>query len=290
MADAPVTSPATTSRPSAAVPIALTIAGSDSGGGAGIQADLKTFAACGVYGASVITAVTAQNTRAVSAVHVVPPEIVAAQIDAVLSDLEVRATKVGMVARQDVVEAIVAGLERWSSATPLVVDPVMIATSGDSLLAPGAVAAVRDKLLPRATLITPNLPEAAALLGEAVATDAIDIERQGRALLAIGCGAVLIKGGHAAGPESVDYLFTADRVARFAAPRLASANTHGTGCTLSSAIAAHLARGDDLVAAVSAAKAYITAAIAGADRLRVGRGHGPVHHFHAIEALPSRST
>lgn len=287
VADAPATSPAMTSSCIAPMPIALTIAGSDSGGGAGIQADLKTFAACGVYGASVITAVTAQNTRGVSAVHVVPAEIVAAQIDAVLSDLDVRAIKVGMVARQDVIEAIVAGLERWSSAAPLVVDPVMIATSGDSLLAPGTVAALRDELLRRADLITPNLPEAAALLGESVAADEAAIERQGRALLAIGCGAVLIKGGHAAGPESVDHLFTADEVVRFAAPRIASANTHGTGCTLSSAIAAHLAHGEELVAAVSAAKAYVSAAIAAADRLRVGHGHGPVHHFHTIEAPPS---
>lgn len=265
-----------------AVAIALTIAGSDSSGGAGIQADLKTFAACGVYGASVITAITAQNTRGVSAVHVVPADIVGAQIDAVFSDLDVRAVKIGMVARQDVVEAIVAGLARWSSV-PLVVDPVMIATSGDSLLLPGAVAVLRDRLLPRATLITPNLPEAAALLGEAVAADDASIERQGRALLALGCAAVLIKGGHGAGPESVDHLFTADRTMRFPAPRLDTANTHGTGCTLSSAIAAFLARGEDLVAAVGAAKAYVTAAIAAADRLSVGRGHGPVHHFHAIK-------
>jgi hydroxymethylpyrimidine/phosphomethylpyrimidine kinase len=264
------------------VPIALTIAGSDSGGGAGIQADLKTFAACGVYGASVITAVTAQNTQGVSAVHVVPPEIVAAQIEAVFTDLDVRAVKVGMVARQDVVEAIVAGLARWTTV-PLVVDPVMIATSGDSLLAPGAIAVLRDRLLPRATLITPNLPEAAALLGEAVAADDAAVARQGQALLAIGCGAVLIKGGHGSGPESADHLFTADRVVRFAAPRLATTNTHGTGCTLSSAIAAFLARGEDLVDAVGSAKAYVTGAIAAADRLAVGRGHGPVHHFHAIK-------
>lgn len=264
------------------VPIALTIAGSDSGGGAGIQADLKTFAACGVYGASVITAVTAQNTKGVSAVHVVPADIVAAQIDAVFSDLDVRAVKIGMVARQDVVEAIVAGLARWTPA-PLVVDPVMIATSGDSLLAPDAVAVLRDRLLPRATLITPNLPEAAALLGETVAADDAAIARQGRALLAIGCEAVLIKGGHGSGPESIDHLFTADGIVRFPAPRLDTANTHGTGCTLSSAIAAFLARGEDLVSAVGAAKAYVTAAITAADRLAVGRGHGPVHHFHAIK-------
>jgi hydroxymethylpyrimidine/phosphomethylpyrimidine kinase len=265
------------------IPIALTIAGSDSSGGAGIQADLKTFAACGVYGASVITALTAQNTQGVSAVHVVPAEFVTAQLDAVFSDLDVNAVKIGMVAQRDVVEAIVAGLERWSPPH-LVVDPVMIATSGDRLLAPEAVAVLRDQLVPHAQLITPNLPEAAALLGVAVAASESEIERQGRQLLALGCAAVLIKGGHGTGAESIDYLFDAGATVRFAAPRLATANTHGTGCSLSSAIAAGLAKGEDLGTAVGHAKVYISAAIAAADRLRVGRGHGPVHHFHAFDA------
>jgi hydroxymethylpyrimidine/phosphomethylpyrimidine kinase len=263
------------------IPIALAIAGSDCSGGAGIQADLKTFAACAVYGASVITALTAQNTQGVSAIHVVPADFVTAQLDAVFGDLDVRAVKVGMVARQDVVGAIVGSLMRWSPPH-LVIDPVMVATSGDRLLAPAAVAALRDQLIPRAHLITPNLPEAAALLDDAMATDDRGIERQGRQLLALGCGAVLIKGGHGTGPESVDYLFAKDGMVRFAAPRLATTHTHGTGCSLSSAIAAYLARGDDLGVAVGRAKAYVSAAIAAADRLKVGSGHGPLHHFYAF--------
>jgi hydroxymethylpyrimidine/phosphomethylpyrimidine kinase len=263
------------------MPIALTIAGSDSGGGAGIQADLKTFSACGAYGASVITAITAQNTRGVTAVHVVPAEIVGAQIDAVLSDLGVAAIKVGMVADAAIVDAIVAALSRWP-ARPLVVDPVMIATSGDRLLAPEAIGALRERLLPLASLVTPNLPEAAALVGEPVAGDEAAVVRQGEALLARGCRAVLIKGGHGGGNESVDHLLTPAGHRRFAAPRVATANTHGTGCTLSAAIAAALAKGEDLATAVGFAKHYVTAAIAAADRLRVGQGHGPVHHFHAF--------
>jgi hydroxymethylpyrimidine/phosphomethylpyrimidine kinase len=267
------------------IPIALTIAGSDPSGGAGVQADLKTFAACGVYGASVITALTAQNTRGVTAVHVVPADFVTAQLDAVFADLDVRAVKTGMLARSDVIAAVVAGLTRWSPPN-LVVDPVMIATSGDALLTPDAVVTLRETLLPLARLITPNLPEAATLLGEAVAARESDIERQGRALLALGCGAVLIKGGHGTGVESTDYLFDAHGVARFSAPRLATTNTHGTGCTLASAIAAGLAKGADLVSAVRQAKDFVTAAIAAADRLAVGHGHGPVHHFHAWDEPP----
>jgi hydroxymethylpyrimidine/phosphomethylpyrimidine kinase len=264
------------------IPIALTIAGSDSSGGAGIQADLKTFAACGVYGASVITALTAQNTKGVAAIHAVPAEFVSAQLDAVFGDLDVKAVKIGMVAERNVIEAIVNGLTRWS-APHLVVDPVMIATSGDRLLAPDAIEALRHKLIPRAELITPNLPEAAALLDESVASSEQEIERQGQRLLTLGCGAVLIKGGHGEGVESVDYLIDRQSAVRLAAPRIATANTHGTGCTLSSAIAAGLAKGEPLEAAVRAAKAYISAAIMAADRLRVGRGHGPVHHFHAFD-------
>ena len=265
------------------IPIALTIAGSDSGGGAGIQADLKTFSACGVYGASAIIALIAQNTRGVSGIHDVPAAFVTAQIDAVFDDLDVRAVKIGMVSRRDVIEAIAAALARWSPRH-VVVDPVMVATSGDRLLAPDAVDAVRRLLIPRAKIITPNLPEAAALLDDAVATTEAGIERQGERLLALGCAAVLVKGGHGDGPQSIDYLFRRDGVVRFAAPRIATRNTHGTGCTLSSAIAAGLAKGRPLEAAVREAKAYISAAIASADRLDVGHGHGPVHHFHAFDA------
>ncbi len=263
------------------IPIALTIAGSDPSGGAGIQADLKTFAARGVYGASVITALTAQNTQGVTGIHDVPPPFITAQIDSVFSDLDVRAVKIGMVARRDAIDAIVAGLGRWSPPA-VVADPVMVATSGDRLLAPDAIDALRDRLIPRATLITPNLPEAAALLDDAIATTETAIVDQGRRLLALGCGAVLIKGGHGDGPESVDYLIGSDFTVRLAAPRIATRNTHGTGCSLSSAVAAGLAKGEALEAAVRAAKAYISAAIAAADRLAVGHGHGPIHHFHAV--------
>ncbi|HEY8332232.1 MAG TPA: bifunctional hydroxymethylpyrimidine kinase/phosphomethylpyrimidine kinase [Tardiphaga sp.] len=261
------------------IPIALTIAGSDSSGGAGIQADLKTFAASGVYGASVITALTAQNTKAVTAIHPVPAAFVTAQIDAVFDDLDVCAVKIGMVAQRDVIEAIAAGLARWSPAH-VVLDPVMVATSGDRLLVADAVAALRTDLIPRATIITPNLPEAAALLDEPIAESESAIADQGRRLLALGCAHVLIKGGHGHGTESTDYLIGADQVVALPAPRVATTNTHGTGCTLSSAIAAALAKGDDLETAVRSAKSYISAAIAAADRLAVGHGHGPVHHFH----------
>ncbi len=260
-------------------PIALTIAGSDSSGGAGIQADLKTFAALGVYGASVITALTAQNTNGVSGIHQVPPDFVTAQIDAVFSDLAVGAVKIGMVAQLATVDAIAAGLERWSPKY-VVLDPVMVATSGDRLLPPDAVGALLTKLFPRASLITPNLPEAAALLDEPVAAGEAAIENQGRRLLAMGCAAVLIKGGHGQGADSTDYLVTASRTVALPAPRLATNNTHGTGCSLSSAIAAGLAKGEDMETAVGNAKAWISAAIAAADRFAVGHGHGPIHHFH----------
>jgi hydroxymethylpyrimidine/phosphomethylpyrimidine kinase len=264
------------------IPIALTIAGSDSSGGAGIQADLKTFAACGVYGASVIAALTAQNTQGVTAIHQVPPEFITAQIDAVFSDLDVRAVKIGMVSQRAAIEAIAAGLERWSGGQ-VVVDPVMVATSGDRLLAADAIDALRKLLIPRAALITPNLPEAAALLDAPVAQLERDIVDQGERLLALGCAAVLIKGGHGEGAESTDYLIGTGGVITLAAPRIATRNTHGTGCTLSSAIAAGLAKGESLETSVRQAKVYITAAIAAADRLNVGRGHGPVHHFHAFD-------
>jgi hydroxymethylpyrimidine/phosphomethylpyrimidine kinase len=260
-------------------PVALTIAGSDSSGGAGIQADLKTFAALGVYGASAITALTAQNTKGVTGIHAVPPEFVVEQIDAVFGDLVVGAVKIGMVAQLAVIEAIVASLNRWSPKR-IVVDPVMVATSGDRLLNPGAVEALRRDLIPIASIITPNLPEAAALLDEAVASDAVAIVQQAKRLLALGCPTVLIKGGHGEGSESVDYLVRADGVIALPAPRVATKNTHGTGCSLSSAIAAGLAKGEALETAVRNAKSFVSTAIAEADRFAVGHGHGPVHHFH----------
>ena len=260
-------------------PIALTIAGSDSSGGAGIQADLKTFAALGVYGASVITALTAQNTNGVSGIHLVPADFVTAQIDAVFGDLEVKAVKIGMVAQLATIDAIVAGLKRWSPRH-IVLDPVMVATSGDRLLAADAVERLRTALIPLASLLTPNLPEAAALLDEEIAASEAAIERQGKRLLELGCRAVLIKGGHGQGAESTDYLFGGNGVIALTAPRIATKNTHGTGCSLSSAIAAGLGKGDELETAVRNAKAWVSAAIAAADRLGVGHGHGPIHHFH----------
>jgi hydroxymethylpyrimidine/phosphomethylpyrimidine kinase len=260
-------------------PAALTIAGSDSSGGAGIQADLKTFAALGVYGASVITALTAQNTQGVTGIHQVPADFVTAQIDAVFADLDVGAVKIGLVAELSVIAAIAAGLQRWSPKH-VVLDPVMVATSGDRLLAEDAVEALRATLVPRASILTPNLPEAAALLGEPVASSEAAIESQGRRLLALGCPAVLIKGGHGQGSESVDYLVRESGAIALAAPRVATQNTHGTGCSLSSAIAAGLAKGEDLETAVRGAKAFVSAAITASDRFSVGHGHGPIHHFH----------
>jgi hydroxymethylpyrimidine/phosphomethylpyrimidine kinase len=260
-------------------PIALTIAGSDSGGGAGIQADLKTFAALGVYGASVITALTAQNTREVAAIHEVPAAFVTAQIDAVLGDLAVGAVKIGMLGNASVVAAVAAGLARWKAAN-VVLDPVLVASSGKRLLAPDAIEVLKRDLMPRARLVTPNLPEAAALLDTSVATSEAEIEAQAERLLALGAAAVLVKGGHGDGAESVDLLVDGQSVQRFAAPRIATRNTHGTGCTLSSAIAAGLAKGLSLGHATREAKDFVTAAIATADQLAVGQGHGPLHHFH----------
>ncbi|AWN36391.1 bifunctional hydroxymethylpyrimidine kinase/phosphomethylpyrimidine kinase [Methylobacterium radiodurans] len=261
--------------------IALTIAGSDSGGGAGIQADLKTFSALGVYGASVITALTAQNTLGVQAIHDVPADFVTAQCDSVFSDLAVAAVKIGMLSRAPVIAAVAAALDHHAGTIPVVLDPVMVATSGDRLIGDDAVAALSSTLMPRADLITPNLPEAAALLDEAVAVGEAEAEAQGHRLLRLGARAVLIKGGHGEGAESVDLLVTPAGVRRFPAPRAATRNTHGTGCTLSAAVAAGLARGLDLPDAVGAAKTYVSGAIAAADRLMIGRGNGPVHHFFA---------
>lgn len=260
-------------------PIAVTIAGSDSGGGAGIQADLKTFSALGVYGASVITALTAQNTLSVSGIHDVPADFVAAQIDAVFSDLAVNAVKIGMLSQPAVIEAVAAGLARWNQSN-VVLDPVMVATSGGRLLSPEAVEVLKRMLIPRALVITPNLPEAAALLDCAVARNEDEMRAQAVRLVERGARAVLIKGGHGEGAESVDILLAPGSYTRLAAARIATKNTHGTGCTLSSAIAAGLAKGLDLIAAVREAKAYVSAAIAASERLRVGAGRGPVHHFY----------
>ncbi|MEI4486977.1 bifunctional hydroxymethylpyrimidine kinase/phosphomethylpyrimidine kinase [Frigidibacter sp. MR17.14] len=260
--------------------VALTIAGSDSGGGAGIQADLKTFSALGVFGASALTAVTAQNTVGVQGVAAIAPEMVAAQIRSVLEDIRVDAVKIGMLATPEVIAAVAGALKDY--AGPVVLDPVMVAKSGDALLTEPAVAALVSGLLPRATLLTPNLPEAARLLGTAPAATRDAAEAQGHALLALGARAVLMKGGHAEGAVCTDLLVTPGGTLAFEAPRLPTGNTHGTGCTLSSAIAAGLARGLALPAAVAQAHGWLHRAIAGADALKIGAGHGPVHHFHAL--------
>lgn len=261
-------------------PIAVTIAGSDSSGGAGIQADLKTFSALGVYGASVIAALTAQNTKGVTAIHDVPSDFITAQIDAVFSDLEVGAVKIGMLSQPATIRAVADGLDKYRQHK-IVLDPVMVAASGDRLLAGEAVEVLRDVLIPRALVITPNLPEAAALLETTVAETEAQMQEQGEKLLALGAKAVLMKGGHGTGAESVDLLVAPTSVARLAAARVPTQNTHGTGCTLSSAIAAGLAKNLPLAEAVREAKAYLTASIGAADKLTIGEGHGPVHHFHA---------
>ena len=259
------------------VPIALTIAGSDSSAGAGIQADLKTFAALGVYGASVITAITVQNTKRIFAIHDVPTDFIAAQIDAVLTDLDVAAVKVGMMYTAAAVDVVAAALERYRPRN-VVLDPALVASSGDQLLQSNALGRLRE-LIGRVRVVTPNLLEAATLLDTLPARDEDEMRAQAESLLALGPGAVLIKGGHGGGPESVDILVEPGSHLRFAAPRMAVRNTHGTGCTFASAIAAGLAKGLSLEQAAREAKTYVSAAIAAADRLGVGSGRGPLHHF-----------
>ncbi|WP_175753861.1 bifunctional hydroxymethylpyrimidine kinase/phosphomethylpyrimidine kinase [Burkholderia ambifaria] len=262
------------------IPNVLTIAGSDSGGGAGIQADLKTFSALGAYGASVITALTAQNTCGVSGVHAPDAAFVTAQLDAVFDDIRIDAVKIGMLANAAIVHAVADALRRYAPRF-VVLDTVMISKSSHALLAPDAVDALRDALLPLATLVTPNLPEAAALLGDTPATTEDDMVRQGHALLQAGANAVLMKGGHLPdAATSPDWLVDAAHAVRLGGTRVPVSNTHGTGCTLSSAIAALLPQRPDLESAVRDAKVYLTGAIAASGQLDVGHGVGPVHHFH----------
>jgi hydroxymethylpyrimidine/phosphomethylpyrimidine kinase len=310
-------------RVSERLPVVLTIAGSDSGAGAGIQADLKTFAALGVYGTCAITAVTAQNTMGVSDIHYVPPQSVAAQIDAVLEDFDITAIKIGMLGAAEIVEAVADRLGGLPSPQPssasggggaasgsaalaessqghgesllpfageggrakrgrmrvrpfVVYDPVMTASSGDALSKEGFLDAIRARLLPLVDCLTPNLAEAAALLGEAQARNEETMIAQGRALLALGPQAVLIKGGHLKSHKAVDWLVTSEGTRRYAGPLIDSANTHGTGCTLSAAIAAHLAMGAVLEDAIAEAKAFVTRAIEAGRDLRLGRGMGPL--------------
>ncbi|SEA54161.1 bifunctional hydroxymethylpyrimidine kinase/phosphomethylpyrimidine kinase [Rubrimonas cliftonensis] len=263
---------------------ALSVAGSDPSGGAGVQADLKTFSALGVYGMAAITALTAQNTRGVTGAHVAPPDFVAAQIAAVLEDIRVDAVKIGVVANTGVAAAVAEALATYRG--PVTLDPVMVAKGGARLLAEDASATLASRLLPLATVVTPNLAEAAALLGAPVARDRAAMAEQARALLDLGAQAVLIKGGHLDGPESPDALVARDGLIWFEGVRRVTRNTHGSGCTLSAALAAELAKGRALAEAVAAAKAYVAGAIAAADRLGVGSGHGPTHHFHAVWSAP----
>ena len=255
----------------------LTIAGSDSSGGAGIQADLKTFAAHGVFGMSVITAVTAQNTQGVFAVQDITPEIIGRQIDAIFEDIAVAAVKISMVSQIATIQIIAAKLKAYK-ASPVVVDPVMVSKSGYHLLNPEAEASLTRELLPQATIVTPNIPEAEVITGRTIRTLA-DMEEAARIMLAMGPQHVLIKGGHLAG-DSTDILFDGQEFVYFKSRRIATKNTHGTGCTLSSAIAANLGRGLSVAEAVARAKEYITVAIE--HSLAIGKGVGPTHHFYAL--------
>jgi hydroxymethylpyrimidine/phosphomethylpyrimidine kinase len=254
---------------------ALTIAGSDSGAGAGIQADLKTFAALGVYGTSALTAITAQNTVGVTQVFALSPPLVGAQIDAIIEDIGMHAVKTGMLANAAII-AVVADKVQEHRLRNFVVDPVMVATSGDLLIKKNAVAALRSRLIPLATVVTPNIPEAEELTNMKIRSGK-DIENAARRIVSMGAKAVVLKGGHLKGP-AVDLFFDGKKVQAFRAPRIRTKNTHGTGCTFAAAIAAYLARGEDLENAVRAAKKYVTAAIRSG--YPVGAGHSPVHHFH----------
>ncbi len=261
------------------IPNILSIAGSDPSGGAGIQADIKAISACGGYAMAVITALTAQNTCGVGAVELVSPQMVKAQIAMVRADIRIDAVKIGMLGSVGIIEAVAEALDGLDA--PIVLDPVMVAKSGDRLLALEAVVALR-RLFPLARIITPNLPEAADLLGVAEALNMEQMQAQARGLLALGLRAVLLKGGHLAAADSPDVLAEADRLDQIDGARTASRNTHGTGCTLSSALATELGHGRPLPEAARRAKAYVAAAIAAASALDVGSGHGPTHHFHAM--------
>ncbi|MGC3940546.1 bifunctional hydroxymethylpyrimidine kinase/phosphomethylpyrimidine kinase [Roseobacter sp. EG26] len=262
------------------IPNVLSIAGSDPSGGAGIQADIKAISANGAFAMAALTALTAQNTQGVSGIHLVPPEFVQAQIKAVFDDISVDAVKIGMIANAGIAQALGEALA--GRDVPIILDPVMIAKGGAPLLQPEAIAVVRDELLPMATILTPNLPEAAHLLGLDVATTRVEMQSQGRALCAFGPTAVLMKGGHLSDDDSPDCLVTADVATWFEGARTPTRNTHGTGCTLSSALAAQLAVTHDIPTAVAAAKSYVANAIAQADLLNVGSGHGPTHHFASL--------
>lgn len=266
--------------------IALTIAGSDPSGGAGMQADIKTFSALGVYGASAIVAVVDENTQGVYGVHPVPAQFVAGQIRSVIDDLGVDAVKIGMLHDSELIDTVRATLDRYPAVRNIVLDPVMVATSGDPLLLPEAVATLRDVLIPRARVITPNLPEASLLLGRGIDHQdqledaAVELSR----LWPEACVSVMLKAGHLEAGHLVDIFYNAETqsILRLPSPKLDTPNTHGTGCTLSSAIAAFLARGEELDAAVTHAKEYLFEAIASGAQYKIGHGHGPVNHFHTF--------
>jgi len=257
------------------IPKAMTIAGSDSGGGAGVQADLKTFAALGVYGASTLTAITAQNTVAVTAVHEIPTDVITAQIDAVLTDIGADAVKTGMLSSSDIIECVCEALE-VHGVQRLVVDPVMIAKSGDALLREDAIGSLRTRLLPLAMVVTPNIPEAEALTETTIVSDA-DVRRAAEAIVGMGARSVVVKGGHREGPAT-DLFYDGKEFKEFTAPRFDTVNTHGTGCTFASAVAAGLARGMVVTDAVALAKDYVTEGIR--HSFSIGQGHGPLNHFY----------
>ena len=261
------------------VPKAMTIAGSDSGGGAGIQADLKTFAALGVYGTVTLTAITAQNTVGVYGVHEIPTDMIVAQMDAVMSDIGADAVKTGMLSSQEIVEVVAAQVAKHGIRS-LVVDPVMVAKSGDALLRDDAVNAVCTKLVPLAAVVTPNIPEAEALTGTTIESDD-DVREAARMIVSMGARTVVVKGGHREGPAA-DVLYDGSEFQVFTAPRINTVNTHGTGCTFASAVAAGLAQGKSVEEAVGQAKEYVTEAIRAS--FPIGQGHGPLNHFYKLWA------
>lgn len=266
------------------IPNVLSIAGLDPSGGAGILADVKAFSALGAYGTSVLTALTAQNTRGVTGVQPVAPAFVLEQLDTLLADVRIDAIKVGMLANAEIARAVA---ERLAASTlPLVVDPVMVAKSGDRLLDTDAVETLRQRLVPLATIITPNLPEAGLLLGRPAPASLAEMGEAARALHVLGARHVLLKGGHLGGPESPDVAFDGESFLELPAARVDTPNTHGTGCTLSAGITALLPQRPDWASAVRAAKDYVSAALAASPALQVGAGHGPLHHFHAWWPLP----
>jgi hydroxymethylpyrimidine/phosphomethylpyrimidine kinase len=268
------------------VPRAMTIAGSDSGAGAGIQADLKTFAAHGVYGTSVLTAVTAQNTTSVLAIAEVPEEVIVHQIDGVLEDIGTDAIKTGMLSSASIIEVVADRIEAWGVPN-VVVDPVMIAKSGDALLQPTAVRTLVKRLLPLALIVTPNIPEAEVLSGKHI-TDAASEEEAARIINRLGPKYVVIKGGHRESDDAVDLVYDGASFERIGGPRISTRNTHGTGCTFSAAIAANLALGRNPLEAITRAKEYLSGALR--ESFSIGEGHSPVNHFHAVPQIDPRGT